>query len=375
MKKRTKEEEEPLLERILSPEERVKRAEEIYYRRKLNNKDIRVSSSNVNSRNEKKQFSLYRKMILQILICIVIYVIFYLIKNTNYIFSQDVINKTQEFLKTDINFEQITKQVTEFWNNNRENFGFLGTWFGSDNNQENVNTNQVNNDQNNLSNEQVDGASDANNNEKNNNVAENQTTEQTNHTGNDNTNEQINNTSNTNEQMNQAVANNTNTQIGIGGASSDEKTVETSSNGNTKKTQMELDAEYIKKNFSMQLPVKGTITSHYGLREATEIVSANHQGIDIGVNIGTTVVASMEGTVSVVSDEGEYGTHIKIVNKDVTTIYAHCSKILVKEGAKVEKGQKIALSGNTGKTTGPHLHFEIRRNERTVDPELILKWS
>ena len=56
------------MERILSPEERVKRAEEIYYRRKLNNKDIRVSSANVNSRNEKRQFSLYRKMILQILI-------------------------------------------------------------------------------------------------------------------------------------------------------------------------------------------------------------------------------------------------------------------------------------------------------------------
>ena len=50
----------------------------------------------------------------------------------------------------------------------------------------------------------------------------------------------------------------------------------------------------------------------------------------------------MEGTVTLVSDEGEYGTHVKIVNKDVTTIYAHCSKILVKKGEKVTKGQKIA---------------------------------
>lgn len=365
------------MERILSPEERVKRAEEIYYRRKLNNRDIRVSSSNVNSRNEKRQFSLYRKMILQILICIVIYVIFYLIKNTNYIFSQDVINKTQEFLKTDINFEQITKQVTEFWNNNGQNFGFLGTWFGGDNkqeNRENVNTEQENDEQNNI-NQQTEGTLDVNHNEQNNDVAGDKSSDQTNNITDDKTNEQSSNTSNTNEQTNQAAANNTNEQVGMGGASSDEKTVETSSNGNTNKTQMELDAEYIKKNFSMQLPVKGTITSHYGPREATEIVSANHQGIDIGVSIGTTIVASMDGTVSVVSDEGEYGTHVKIVNKDVTTIYAHCSKILVKEGAKVKKGQKIALSGNTGKTTGPHLHFEIRRNERTVDPELILKWS
>lgn len=90
--------------------------------------------------------------------------------------------------------------------------------------------------------------------------------------------------------------------------------------------------------------------------------------------IGTTVVAAMEGKVTLVSNEGEYGTHVKIVNKDITTIYAHCSKILVKKGAKIKKGQKIALSGNTGKTTGPHLHFEIRRSTRTVDPALVLNF-
>lgn len=82
----------------------------------------------------------------------------------------------------------------------------------------------------------------------------------------------------------------------------------------------------------------------------------------------------MEGTVTLVSNEGEYGTHVKIVNKDITTIYAHCSKILVKKGAKIKKGQKIALSGNTGKTTGPHLHFEIRRSTRTVDHALVLNF-
>ena len=116
------------------------------------------------------------------------------------------------------------------------------------------------------------------------------------------------------------------------------------------------------------------MTSAYGKRESDEIVSADHSGIDLGVVVGTTVLAAMEGTVTVVSNEGEYGTHVKIVNKDVTTIYAHCSKILVKKGAKIKKGQKIALSGNTGNTTGPHLHFEIRRDERTVNPALILNF-
>ena len=137
---------------------------------------------------------------------------------------------------------------------------------------------------------------------------------------------------------------------------------------------MEIDAEYIKKNFELQLPVKAKVTSAYGKREADEIVSVDHSGIDLGVVVGTTVLAAMEGTVTVVSNEGEYGTHVKIVNKDVTTIYAHCSKILVKKGAKIKKGQKIALSGNTGNTTGPHLHFEIRRDERTVNPALVLNF-
>ncbi|MBR1802975.1 MAG: M23 family metallopeptidase [Clostridia bacterium] len=353
------------MEKILSPEERVKRAEEIYYRRRENNQNIRVASSHVNSGQEKREWSLYRKMILQILICVVIYFVFYVVKNNHYIFSQDVVNQTQAFLQTDINFEQVTEQLGNFWNENQQHFQFLNTWFnkqdenkdGAKNEEQQNNTQQNNVEHNNQEN--------TTNNANQNNAIENDTNEQSNNTETSNNTAKMNNQENT--QANQAV--------GMGGASDEKTAVATSADESSQKTQMELDAEYIKKNFSMQLPVKGTITSHYGKRQATEIVSANHQGIDIGVVVGTTVVASMEGKVSVVSGEGEYGTHVKIVNKDVTTIYAHCSKILVKKGETVKKGQKIALSGNTGKTTGPHLHFEIRRNERTVDPELILKWN
>lgn len=95
-----------------------------------------------------------------------------------------------------------------------------------------------------------------------------------------------------------------------------------------------------KKNFKMQLPVKAKVTSSYGKREEDKIVSADHYGIDLGVVIGTTVVAAMEGKVTLVSNEGEYGTHVKIVNKDITTIYAHCSKILVKKVQKLKKDKK-----------------------------------
>ena len=65
------------------------------------------------------------------------------------------------------------------------------------------------------------------------------------------------------------------------------------------------------------MPVTGTVTSRYGQREETEVVSANHQGIDIGANEGTVIYASMEGTVTVSSEEGEYGKHIDITNGDV----------------------------------------------------------
>ena len=315
------------LERTLSQEERIRRAEEIYYRRKLNNSDVRMPSSQVRDKTEKRQFSLYRKMAIQILLCVLIYLVFSLIKEANYLFSENVINKTKEFLSHDINFEVISSSVNELWQNNKDKLNIIT-------NNEQTNTETVNSE---LNNEES---------EKNTNV------------------QNIENTESNNEQTN-------NETTGIGGASSSENN---QVDANTKKSQMEIDAEYIKKNFSMQLPVKAKVTSGYGKREADEIVSADHSGIDLGVVVGTTVLAAMEGTVTLVSNEGEYGTHVKIVNKDITTIYAHCSKILVKKGAKIKKGQKIALSGNTGNTTGPHLHFEIRRDNRTVDPALILNF-
>lgn len=307
------------MEKTISPEERIRRAEEIYYKRKLDNNSIRMSSSQLREGREKKQLLLYKKLIIQVLICVLIYLIFSLIKDTNYVFSENVINKTKEFLNTDINFETISEKVSQFFQANQDKLNFLNNWIKEDEE-----------------------------NEKNK----------------ENSNDQVN------EQINVE-----NTLTGAGGATSNEVAVVASSkDDSSKKTQMEIDAKYIKKNFSMQIPLKGTITSRYGEREETKIITANHQGIDIAVNEGTTIVSAMEGKVSLVSKEGEYGTHVKIVNKDITTIYAHCSKILVKEGQNIKKGQKIALSGNTGRTTGPHLHFEIRRENRTIDPDLILKF-
>ena len=170
---------------------------------------------------------------------------------------------------------------------------------------------------------------------------------------------------------------------GIGGAESNEKIEEEikeekkdkSSSEETKKNQNELDIEYLKANYSFIKPVTGVVTSNYGKREETEVVSANHQGIDIGANEGTAIYASMEGVVTVASSEGEYGKHIDITNGDVLTRYAHCSKLLVEVGQKVAQGEKIAEVGSTGNSTGPHLHFEIRRDDRTINPALIIDFK
>ena len=262
---------------------------------------------------------------MQLAICAVIYIIFYLIKNTNYIFSDDVICKTKEFLSYDINFGNIQNQVSLFIENNKDKFSFLGI------NEENLQANEI-------SNEVKE--------ESSNEINENQIS--------------------------------TNTLGGIGGASNNEIVEEESKETDKKeekKSQNEIDVEYIKANYSFKMPVTGTVTSRYGQREETEVVSANHQGIDIGADEGTPIYAAMEGTVTVSSEEGEYGKHIDITNGDILTRYAHCSKLLVKEGDKVKQGEKIAEVGSTGNSTGPHLHFEIRRDDRTINPEYILKFD
>ena len=125
------------------------------------------------------------------------------------------------------------------------------------------------------------------------------------------------------------------------------------------------------------IPLKGEIkiTSKFGNRTSEyKNVSKYHTGVDFSANIGTEISAATDGKVIEVSSEGDYGNHLKIEKEDIITLYAHCSEILVKEGDEIKQGQIIAKTGNTGNTTGPHLHFEIRKENRYVDPDLILEF-
>ncbi|MBQ3906382.1 MAG: M23 family metallopeptidase [Lachnospiraceae bacterium] len=119
----------------------------------------------------------------------------------------------------------------------------------------------------------------------------------------------------------------------------------------------------------------GRISSYFGKRNApTKGASTYHQGIDWATPTGTSVMASCGGTVSKAGWASGYGYCVFIDHEDGRqTRYGHLSKVLVKVGQKVRQGEKIALSGNTGVSTGAHLHFEMRINGNAVDPLKYIK--
>ncbi len=288
------------MERTMSVEEKIRRAEQIYERRKQGS-DKQIATVSVN--NEKKDIRLLKKMIVQILICISIYLIIYFINNSEYVFSKDFINKINEVLSYDVNFMDLYNTIKDQYNKIIVN----------------------NNEQ-----EQLE-----------------QTKEQEENT----------------------------TQDGIGGAVEDLQNTSDVKEETTKElSQLEQDIINVKNTTTFIKPIEGIISSKYGQRDtATGRVPKNHTGTDIAANLGTKIKSATDGEVVLASEEGDYGKHLKIQIGEVSIIYAHCNNLYVKQGDKVTQGQEIAEVGSTGNSTGPHLHFEIRISERTVDPQSILE--
>ncbi len=117
------------------------------------------------------------------------------------------------------------------------------------------------------------------------------------------------------------------------------------------------------------VPVAASLTQSYGKRNS-RYVSGYHTGYDYGASYGSTVKAAANGTVIAVGNEGAYGKTIRVRHSDgTTTLYGHLSGYGVQVGQVVKAGQSIAKSGNTGRSTGPHLHFEVRsRSGSDVNP-------
>ena len=137
--------------------------------------------------------------------------------------------------------------------------------------------------------------------------------------------------------------------------------------------------EYVKKTnlgtFSNPL-VAMSLTSSFGSRKHPVLKKVlNHAGVDLKAKTGTKVVSAREGVVSFAGRASGYGKLIIIKHSDgYETRYAHLSQIDVKKGQKISQNQHIALSGATGRVSGPHLHFEIRKNGKIENPLTYLKF-
>ena len=119
-------------------------------------------------------------------------------------------------------------------------------------------------------------------------------------------------------------------------------------------------------------PVSGRISSRYGATES--IRNHAHKGLDIAASNGTPIYAAADGVITYSQyNSGGYGNLVKISHGNgVESYYGHCSKLYVKVGQTVKAGDLIAAVGSTGRSTGNHLHFEIRVNERQVNPQNYL---
>lgn len=289
------------MEKTMSVEDKIKRAEAIYNKRKENQTKKNTTKVSVNN---KKDIKLLKKMIIQIIVCLLIYSGYYLVVNNNYIISEDLKNKTKEVLSQDINFEQWYSYIIE---------KIKGLYSTSQ--------------------------------------------EETENTEEDTTSEEENIT-----------------EEGIGGAE-DEISIEQETTEDTSSlSQTEQDVLDIKNTISFIQPITGTITSTFGWRNpTTSTVPKYHTGLDIAATSGTVIKSATDGEVILASSEGDYGNHLKIQIYDVVIIYAHCKTLYVNQGDIITQGQEIAEVGSTGNSTGPHLHFEIRKEDRLVDPQLILE--
>lgn len=305
------------MEKAMSIEERIRRAEDIYNRR-YGNRYYSPYKSNIKNKNKP---SLSKRFIKQIIICMLVYSIFYVTSNREYFLSNEFRNKVEEFSSQN----EILKNTYNYI------IGYVDKY---------LNKKQEENKE--------DGKGD--NKEENKEEAKEE------------------NKSSQEIQSNEVI--NDNSQIvneqNIGGSNEIAKE-------ETPKTQEEIDAEEIKNKISFIVPIEGTISSTFGWRNpTTATVPKYHTGLDLAAPTGTVIKSATDGVVTMVSSYGDYGKHYRIQNDDVTIIYAHCSKLYLKEGDYVTQGQEIAEVGSTGNSTGPHLHFEIRREDRLVDPQLIL---
>lgn len=122
--------------------------------------------------------------------------------------------------------------------------------------------------------------------------------------------------------------------------------------------------------FDYCTPVSGSISSPFGYRDhPTEGEERFHYGVDLAADTGTEIVCFADGTVTATGESSSYGKYCMVSHENgYTTLYAHCSRILVSSGVAVRRGDPVAEVGETGMATGPHLHFELQHEGHYLNP-------
>ncbi|MDP3801086.1 M23 family metallopeptidase [Brevundimonas sp.] len=131
----------------------------------------------------------------------------------------------------------------------------------------------------------------------------------------------------------------------------------------------------VTREIAFESPVKGyAVNSAFGMRRLPGQAMRRHDGVDIAAPRGTGVYVAAEGAVTRTGyDPAGYGRFIEIRHPNgMTTLYGHLSRLDVRSGDRLDAGERIGLVGNTGRSTGPHLHFEVRRGDRQVDPVKVM---
>ena len=129
-------------------------------------------------------------------------------------------------------------------------------------------------------------------------------------------------------------------------------------------------------NHADKVPVKGRLSSSFGTRvDPITGATRSHNGMDIAAPEGADIRAVRDGVVRHAGVSPSYGNFIIIDHGDgLETRYAHCSKLMVENGDKVRAGERIGSVGSTGRSTGPHLHLEVRQDGEALDPKEVFGW-
>ena len=129
--------------------------------------------------------------------------------------------------------------------------------------------------------------------------------------------------------------------------------------------------------FAYTAPVEGQLSSGFGLRtDPLEGVSRFHYGLDIAAPEGAVVSSFADGTVTAVGESSELGRYVAVSHANgFSTLYAHCTRVTASAGQQVSRGDPIAEVGDTGRATGPHLHFELHHGSTYLNPVYYVTFS